>query len=90
MVIIDTLREPSHARFPLTARSYEFPIGQTLLGVSTNEDQEFEGDELCLDQVKLYFEDTERNITWITMMQLAETGFQEWNDPEEDIYNDEA
>lgn len=68
----------------------EFPIGQTLLGVSTNEDQEFEGDELCLDQVKLYFEDTERKITWITMMQLAETGFQEWNDPEEDIYNNEA
>jgi hypothetical protein len=26
----------------------------------------------------------------LTMMQLAETGFQEWNDPEEDIYNDEA
>lgn len=22
------------------------------------------------------------------MMKLAETGFQEWNDPEEDIYND--
>ncbi|MBJ7295996.1 MAG: hypothetical protein JHC73_06650, partial [Dolichospermum sp.] len=26
----------------------------------------------------------------LTMMQLAETGFQEWNDSEEDIYNDEA
>ena len=24
------------------------------------------------------------------MMQLAETGFSEWNDPEEDIYNDAA
>ena len=24
------------------------------------------------------------------MMQLAETGFQEWNEPEEDIYNDES
>ena len=28
--------------------------------------------------------------TTVTIMQLAETGFQEWNDPEEDIYNDEA
>ena len=26
----------------------------------------------------------------VTIMQLAETGFQDWNDPEEDIYNDEA
>ena len=24
------------------------------------------------------------------MMQLAETGLQEWNEPEEDIYNDES
>ncbi len=24
------------------------------------------------------------------LMQLAETGFTEWNDPEEDIYNDAA
>ena len=23
-------------------------------------------------------------------MKLAETGFQEWNDPEEDIYNDDT
>ncbi len=51
----------------------EFPIGQTLLGVSTKEDQEFEGDELCLDQVKLYFEDTERKITWITLSPLVDT-----------------
>ena len=26
----------------------------------------------------------------VTIIQLAETGFQDWNDPEEDIYNDEA
>lgn len=26
----------------------------------------------------------------INMMQLAETGFQEWNDPEEDIYHAET
>jgi len=51
----------------------EFPIGQTLLGVSTQEDQEFEGDELCLDQVKLYFEDTEHKITWITLSPLVDT-----------------
>lgn len=51
----------------------EFPIGQTLLGVSTKEDQEFEGDELCLDQVKLYFEDTEHKITWITLSPLVDT-----------------
>ncbi|EAZ93400.1 hypothetical protein CY0110_16432 [Crocosphaera chwakensis CCY0110] len=24
------------------------------------------------------------------LMKLAETGFQEWNDPEEDIYNNET
>lgn len=36
---------------------------------------------------KMNFSD---NGNILTMMQLAETGFQEWNDPEEDIYNDEA
>ena len=36
---------------------------------------------------KIKFSD---NGNTLTMMQLAETGFQEWNDPEEDIYNDEA
>ncbi|MTJ55468.1 hypothetical protein FJR38_23705 [Anabaena sp. UHCC 0253] len=51
----------------------EFPIGQTLLGVSTQEDQEFDGDELCLDQVKLYFEDTEHKITWITISPIIDT-----------------
>jgi len=51
----------------------EFPIGQTLLGVSTQEDQEFDGDELCLDQVKLYFEDTEHKITWITLSPIVDT-----------------
>ncbi|MFN6518421.1 MAG: hypothetical protein RMY29_028585 [Nostoc sp. CreGUA01] len=39
--------------------------------------------------IKLMAEMEERLET-VTMMQLAETGFQEWNDPEEDIYNDEA
>ncbi|MDD1413726.1 hypothetical protein MEN41_03340 [Dolichospermum sp. ST_con] len=36
---------------------------------------------------KINFSD---NGNTLTIMQLAETGFQEWNDPEEDIYNDEA
>ncbi|AFZ23254.1 hypothetical protein Cylst_0930 [Cylindrospermum stagnale PCC 7417] len=30
------------------------------------------------------------NSDTLTMMQLAETAFQEWNDPEEDIYNEET
>ncbi|MBF2009269.1 MAG: hypothetical protein IGS49_28465 [Chlorogloeopsis fritschii C42_A2020_084] len=32
----------------------------------------------------------EERLETLGIMQLAETGFQEWNDPEEDIYNDEA
>ncbi|MFB2922536.1 MULTISPECIES: hypothetical protein [Aerosakkonema] len=32
--------------------------------------------------------DIEERVENLTMMQLAETGFEEWNDPEEDIYND--
>ena len=34
-------------------------------------------------------EEISEKIATTEMMQLAETGFQEWNDPEEDIYNDE-
>ncbi|MBK1988688.1 hypothetical protein A0J48_014265 [Sphaerospermopsis aphanizomenoides BCCUSP55] len=51
----------------------EFPIGQTLLGVSTIEDQEFGGDELCLDEVKLYFEDPEHKITLVTLSPIVDT-----------------
>ncbi|MFQ4141213.1 hypothetical protein [Chlorogloeopsis sp. ULAP02] len=32
----------------------------------------------------------EEKLETVAIMQLAETGFQEWNEPEEDIYNDEA
>lgn len=32
----------------------------------------------------------EENLDVFPIMQLAETGFAEWNDPEEDIYNDVA
>ncbi len=28
----------------------------------------------------------EEKLETVSIMQLAETGFQEWNDPEEDIY----
>lgn len=34
--------------------------------------------------------DIEERLQTTAMMQLAETGFQEWNDEEEDIYNAEA
>ncbi|AFY75445.1 hypothetical protein Syn7502_03617 (plasmid) [Synechococcus sp. PCC 7502] len=32
----------------------------------------------------------DQNLDSFPIMQLAETGFAEWNDPEEDIYNDVA
>jgi hypothetical protein len=31
----------------------------------------------------------EEKLETVSFMRLAETGFQEWNDPEEDIYNDQ-
>lgn len=46
----------------------EFPIGQTLTGISIVEDQEFAGDELCLDRVELHFQDTT-----ITLLPLIDT-----------------
>lgn len=33
---------------------------------------------------------TVQNLESYPLMKLAETGFTEWNDPEEDIYNDVA
>ena len=33
---------------------------------------------------------TDEELNVFPVMQLAETGFAEWNDPEEDIYNDVA
>ena len=33
-------------------------------------------------------EDLEEKLATMQMMQLAETGFPEWNDKEEDIYDD--
>lgn len=46
----------------------EFPIGQTLSAVSIVEDKEFSGDELCLEQVKLFFQDTT-----VTLLPLADS-----------------
>ena len=38
------------------------------------------------EQITL-MEDLEERLESLAMMKLAETGFSEWNDPEEDIYN---
>ncbi|MCF2145014.1 DUF6334 family protein [Desmonostoc muscorum LEGE 12446] len=51
----------------------EFPIGQRLIGVSTISDVEYDGDELCLDEVNLYLEDTEQKITVVTLLPIADT-----------------
>ncbi|MBD1929578.1 hypothetical protein H6F74_25545 [Trichocoleus sp. FACHB-90] len=46
--------------------------------------------QLPVEELVALMADIEKRVETVTMMQLAETGFQEWNDPEEDIYNDEA
>ncbi len=46
--------------------------------------------QLPVEELMVVIAEIEERLETITMMQLAETGFQEWNDPEEDIYNDEA
>ena len=38
------------------------------------------------EQISL-LEDLEDKLETLSLMKLAETGFPEWNDPEEDIYN---
>lgn len=43
---------------------------------------------LPLDELIALDEEISEKIATTVMMQLAETGFPEWNDPEEDIYND--
>ncbi len=45
--------------------------------------------QLPIEQILTLMSEVEENLSSIAMMQLAETGFQEWNDPEEDIYNDD-
>ena len=44
---------------------------------------------LPLDEPIALDEEISEKIAATVMMKLAETGFSEWNDPEEDIYNDE-
>ncbi len=46
--------------------------------------------QLPVEEIIALMADIEQRVENLMMMQLAETGFQEWNDPEEDIYNDEA
>lgn len=46
--------------------------------------------QLPVEQIMALMADIEERVENITMMQLAETGFAEWNNPEEDIYNDET
>lgn len=42
--------------------------------------------QLPLKEQEKLFSELEEQIQSMAMMQLAETGFEEWNDPEEDIY----
>lgn len=46
--------------------------------------------QLPVEQIVELMSDIEERVENLTMMKLAETGFEEWNEPEEDIYNDEA
>lgn len=46
----------------------ELSIGQSLTAISIIEDQEFGGNELCIDQIDLFFLDTK-----ITLLPIADT-----------------
>jgi hypothetical protein len=46
--------------------------------------------QLPVEELVALMAEIEERLETVTMMQLAETGFHEWNDPEEDIYNDET
>lgn len=46
----------------------EFPIGQPLTAVSILEDKEFSSNELCLDKIQLFFQDST-----ITLLPIADT-----------------
>ncbi len=45
---------------------------------------------LPLQEWVILMKDIEERLETLDMMQLSETGFQEWNDPEEDIYDVES
>ncbi|MBD1938587.1 hypothetical protein [Microcoleus sp. FACHB-68] len=42
--------------------------------------------QLPLGELIVLMAEIEEKVENFTMMQLADTGFDEWNDPEEDIY----
>ncbi|MBC6419315.1 MAG: hypothetical protein GDA44_11335 [Prochloron sp. SP5CPC1] len=42
---------------------------------------------LPLQEVVVLIQDIEERLETLDIMQLAETGFKEWNDTEEDIYS---
>ncbi len=46
----------------------EFPIGQPLTAVSILEDKEFSSNEICLDKIQLFFQDST-----ITLLPIADT-----------------
>ncbi len=46
--------------------------------------------QLSAQELVALMADIEQRVETVTMMQLAETGFQEWNDPQEDIYDVES
>jgi hypothetical protein len=46
--------------------------------------------QLPVDEINQLIVEITETIETKEFMKLAETGFQEWNDPEEDIYNNEA
>jgi predicted metal-dependent TIM-barrel fold hydrolase len=45
--------------------------------------------QLPPEQINQLIEEMRETIATKDFMKLAETGFQEWNDPEEDIYNND-
>ncbi|MBW4497847.1 MAG: hypothetical protein KME26_33265 [Oscillatoria princeps RMCB-10] len=46
--------------------------------------------QLPVRELAALMAEIEERLETVTMMELAETGFQEWNDPEEDIYDVES
>jgi hypothetical protein len=43
--------------------------------------------QLSPQDLAILHEEIKENLQTLGMMQLSESGFQEWNDEEEDIYN---
>lgn len=58
--------------------------------VSTLEQIKVMSSQLSIQEQTSLMKAFEERLESLTLMQLAETGFQDWNDPEEDIYNVES